>query len=33
MARGNKMLGKYMMKIDYDVNSLLRWKNKREPLE
>ncbi|GMH60014.1 hypothetical protein TL16_g09371 [Triparma laevis f. inornata] len=33
MARGNKMLGKYVMKIQFDVNSLLRWKNKRDPLE
>lgn len=30
MARGNKMLGKYMMKIQFDVNSLLKWKNKKD---
>jgi len=32
MARGNAFVGKYFMKIDLDVKSLLQWKIKRQPL-
>ena len=32
MARGNALVGKYFMKIEVDIKSLLNWKIKREPL-
>jgi len=32
MARGNLMLGGYFNAIQFDMSSLLKWKNAREPL-
>ncbi len=29
MARGNAQMGSYMHVINYDMTSLLRWKNRR----
>lgn len=33
MARGNAQMGAYMNVINYDVSSLLLWKNRRAPFE